>query len=139
MFLCRIPTKYFLFVGKISLLPDYLQWEDVTLAAVSMRPIPLAPMMEKLSLTLENYGTVPRFFVQTLDDHMLSSDNQEKLVRENPRQGVHKGSNHCPFFSKPQALNRILLEIAGSTTPPLDNKRTDNTTEDVQKALASRN
>ncbi|RWW27643.1 hypothetical protein GW17_00007916 [Ensete ventricosum] len=87
---------------------------DIALAAVSMRPIPLAPIMEKLSLTPENYGTARRFFIQTLDDHMLSPDVQEKLVRENPPHGIYKikGSDHCPFFSRPQALNKILLEIA---------------------------
>ena len=61
-----------------------LKMQDMALAAVSMRPIPLAPIMEKLSLTPEKYGTVRRYFIQTLDDHMLSPDAQEKLVRENP-------------------------------------------------------
>ncbi|XP_072992485.1 putative methylesterase 14, chloroplastic [Typha latifolia] len=88
--------------------------KDIALAAVSMRPIPLAPIMEKLSLTTENYGSVRRFFIQTLDDHMLSPDIQEKLVRENSPHGVFKikGGDHCPFFSKPQSLNKILLDIA---------------------------
>lgn len=88
--------------------------QDIALAAVSMRPIPLAPIMEKLSLTPENYGTAKRFFIQTLDDHMLSPDVQEKLVRENPPHGIYKikGCDHCPFFSRPQSLNKILLEIA---------------------------
>uniref|UniRef100_A0A5B7B8Q4 AB hydrolase-1 domain-containing protein n=1 Tax=Davidia involucrata TaxID=16924 RepID=A0A5B7B8Q4_DAVIN len=88
--------------------------KDVALAVVSMRPIPLGPIMEKLSLTPENYGTGRRFFIQTLDDHALSPDVQEKLLRENPPEGVFKikGSDHCPFFSKPQSLHKILLEIA---------------------------
>ncbi|XP_059663218.1 putative methylesterase 12, chloroplastic [Cornus florida] len=88
--------------------------KDVALAMVSMRSIPLGPIMEKLSLTPENYGTGRRFFIQTLDDHALSPDVQEKLVRENPPEGVFKikGSDHCPFFSKPQSLHKILLEIA---------------------------
>lgn len=90
------------------------QAKDIALAAVSMRPIPLASIMEKLSLTAENYGSVRKFYIQTLDDHMLSPDIQEKLVRENPPQGVYKikGSDHCPFFSKPQSLNKLLIEIA---------------------------
>lgn len=81
---------------------------------VSMRPIPLGPMMEKLSLSAEKYGTGRRFYVQTLDDNALSPDAQEKLVRENPPEGVLKikGSDHSPFFSKPQSLHKILLEIA---------------------------
>ncbi|WOL15733.1 methylesterase 14, chloroplastic isoform X1 [Canna indica] len=88
--------------------------KDIALATVSMRPIPLAPIMEKLSVSAENYGTVRQYYVQTLDDNMLSADVQEKLVQENPPDGVFKikGSDHCPFFSKPQSLNKILLEIA---------------------------
>ncbi|KAF5197371.1 Esterase pir7b [Thalictrum thalictroides] len=88
--------------------------KDVALATVSMRSIPLGPIMEKVSLSPEKYGTGRRFYIQTLDDHALSPDVQEKLVRENPPQGVFKikGSDHCPFFSKPQSLHKILLEIA---------------------------
>lgn len=84
------------------------------MATVSMRSFPLGPIMEKLSLTPENYGSTRRFFIQTLDDHALSPDIQEKLVRENPPEGVYKikGSDHCPFFSKPQSLHKMLLEIA---------------------------
>ncbi|ONI35683.1 hypothetical protein PRUPE_1G550200 [Prunus persica] len=88
--------------------------KDVALAMVSMRPIPLGPIMEKLSLSPKNYGTSRRFFIQTLDDRALSPDVQEKLVRENPPEGVFKikGSDHCPFFSKPQSLHKMLVEIA---------------------------
>lgn len=88
--------------------------KDIALAMVSVRPIPLGPIMENLSLTKEKYGKGRRFYIQTLDDHALSPDTQEKLVRENPPEGVFKikGSDHCPFFSKPQSLHKILLEIA---------------------------
>ncbi|WOG82247.1 hypothetical protein DCAR_0101410 [Daucus carota subsp. sativus] len=88
--------------------------KDVALAMVSMRPIPLGPIMEKMSLSPEKYGTSRRFYIQTLEDHALSPDIQEKLVRENPPEGVFKikGSDHCPFFSKPQSLHKILVEIA---------------------------
>ncbi|KAJ6757858.1 METHYLESTERASE FAMILY MEMBER [Salix koriyanagi] len=90
------------------------QTKDVALAMVSMRPVPLGPIMEKLSLSPEKYGTGRRFFIQTLDDRALSPDVQEKLVRDSPPERVFKikGSDHCPFFSKPQALHKILLEIA---------------------------
>lgn len=81
---------------------------------ISMRPVPLGPMMEKVSLSAERYGKGRRFFVQTLEDLALSPDVQEKVVRENSPEGVYKikGSDHCPFFSKPQSLHKILLEIA---------------------------
>ncbi|KAF3684019.1 putative methylesterase 12, chloroplastic [Capsicum annuum] len=88
--------------------------KDVALAMVSMRPIPLGLMMDKLSLTPEKYGTSRRFYIQTFDDHALSPDVQEKLVRVNPPGAVFKikGSDHSPFFSKPQSLHKILVEIA---------------------------
>lgn len=88
--------------------------KDIALAMVSMRPVPLGPILEKLSLSPEKYGSVKRYFIQTLDDRALSPDIQEKLVRENPPEGVYKikGSDHCPFFSKPQSLHKMLLEIA---------------------------
>jgi len=106
-------TPAVIFANKLA------QMQDMALAAVSMRPIPLAPIMEKLSLTPEKYGTVRRYFIQTLDDHMLSPDAQEKLVREDPPDGIFKikGGDHCPFFSKPQSLNKILLEIAQIQAP----------------------
>ncbi|MBA0720121.1 hypothetical protein Golax_007758 [Gossypium laxum] len=87
--------------------------KDVALAMVSMRSTPLGPIMEELSLTPEKYGTGRRFYVQTLEDRALSPDVQEKLVRENPPEGVFKikGSDHCPFFSRPQSLHKILIEI----------------------------
>ncbi|KAG8494721.1 hypothetical protein CXB51_012319 [Gossypium anomalum] len=87
--------------------------KDVALAMVSMRSTSLGPIMEKLSLTPEKYGTGRRFYVQTLEDRALSPDVQEKLVRENPPERVFKikGSDHCPFFSKPQSLHKILIEI----------------------------
>uniref|UniRef100_A0A1J3C7N9 Putative methylesterase 14, chloroplastic n=1 Tax=Noccaea caerulescens TaxID=107243 RepID=A0A1J3C7N9_NOCCA len=88
--------------------------KDIALAMISMRPVPLGPVMEKVSLTAERYGKGRRFYVQTLDDRALSPDVQEKIVRENSPEGVFKikGSDHCPFFSKPQSLHKILLEIA---------------------------
>ncbi|CAN1235605.1 Putative methylesterase 14, chloroplastic, partial [Linum perenne] len=110
------PPTGFMFEKQLmkSLYFNQSPTKDVALAMVSMRPAPICPTMEKLSLTAEKYGTSRRFFVQTLEDRALSADVQEKLVRENPPEGVYniKGSDHCPFFSKPQSLHKILVEIA---------------------------
>ncbi|CAN0928045.1 Putative methylesterase 12, chloroplastic [Linum grandiflorum] len=110
------PPTGFMFEKQLmkSLYFNQSPTKDIALAMVSMRPSPLGPTMEKLSLTAEKYGTSRRFFVQTLEDRALSADVQEKLVRENPPESVFKikGSDHCPFFSKPQSLHKILVEIA---------------------------
>ncbi|CAK9234582.1 unnamed protein product [Sphagnum troendelagicum] len=88
--------------------------KDIALATVSMRPIPFAPAMEKITLTPENYGRVRRFFIETTDDQALSPAAQQNIITQNPPQQVFslKGSDHSPFFSKPQSLHKIFLEIA---------------------------
>lgn len=35
-------------------------------AKISMGPIPFAPVLEKLSVSDENHGSIPRFYVKTL-------------------------------------------------------------------------
>ncbi|XP_023756215.1 putative methylesterase 11, chloroplastic [Lactuca sativa] len=101
-----------------SLLKDLLfnqsTTKDVALASVSMRPIPFAPVLEKLSLSDSNYGSVRRFYIQTLEDNAIPISLQQLMINESPPEKVFrlKGSDHCPFFSKPQALHKLLVEIA---------------------------
>ncbi|XP_059445202.1 putative methylesterase 11, chloroplastic isoform X1 [Corylus avellana] len=92
--------------------------KDVSLALVSMRPIPFAPVMEKLSLSEANYGSVRRFYVVTQEDCAVPVPLQENMVQTNPPEEVFwlKGSDHAPFFSRPQSLHKILVEI--SQIPP---------------------
>lgn len=79
-----------------------------------MRPVPFAPVMEKLSLSDANYGSVRRFYIVTPEDHAITADLQETMINLNPPEQVFrvKGSDHSPFFSRPQALHKILAEIA---------------------------
>ncbi|GLT68425.1 hypothetical protein SLA2020_406580 [Shorea laevis] len=92
--------------------------KDVSLALVSMRPVPFAPVMEKLSLSEVNYGSVRRFYVVTQEDCAIPVSLQEKMVHKTPPEEVFwlKGSDHAPFFSRPQSLHKILVEI--SQIPP---------------------
>ncbi|KAJ6902660.1 hypothetical protein NC651_020210 [Populus alba x Populus x berolinensis] len=88
--------------------------KDVALASVSMRPVPFAPVVEKLFLSSNNYGSIPRFYIKTRGDCALHVPLQESMIKSNPPTQVFelKGSDHAPFFSKPQALHRILVEIS---------------------------
>ncbi|KAG8099417.1 hypothetical protein GUJ93_ZPchr0013g36836 [Zizania palustris] len=93
--------------------------KDVSLASVSMRPIPFAPVLEKLILTDEKYGSVRRFYVETADDNAIPLHLQQGMCESNPPEKVLrlKGSDHAPFFSRPQALHKTLVDIA--TMPPV--------------------
>ncbi|KAK4792189.1 hypothetical protein SAY86_022624 [Trapa natans] len=88
--------------------------KDFALASVSMRPIPFGPLLEKLALSEAKYGSVRRFYVETQDDRAVPVSFQEYMVDGNLPEKVYrlKGSDHAPFFSKPQALHRILVEIS---------------------------
>ncbi|KAM0055415.1 putative alpha/beta hydrolase-1 [Helianthus debilis subsp. tardiflorus] len=101
-----------------SLLKDLLlnqsPAKDVALACVSMRPIPFSPILEKLSLSDSNYGRVRRFYIETPEDNAIPVTLQQMMINQSPPEKVFrlKGADHCPFFSKPQALHKLLVEIA---------------------------
>ncbi|KAG9131919.1 hypothetical protein Leryth_025435 [Lithospermum erythrorhizon] len=88
--------------------------KDVALASVSMKPIPFAPVLEKLSLSDMKYGSVRRFYIETPEDNAIPIAIQEAMINRSPPQQVFllKGSDHSPFFSKPQALHKLLVEIS---------------------------
>lgn len=48
------------------------------------------------------------------DDYAVPVCIQEAMIKSNPPEQVFqlKGSDHAPFFSRPQSLNRILVEIS---------------------------
>ncbi|KAL8471774.1 hypothetical protein ACS0TY_028485 [Phlomoides rotata] len=88
--------------------------KDVALASVSMRPIPFSPVLEKLSLSETSHGSVRRFYIQTLEDNAIPVSVQENMINASPPERVFrlKGADHSPFFSKPQALHKHLVEIS---------------------------
>ncbi|KAK4382591.1 putative methylesterase 15, chloroplastic [Sesamum angolense] len=101
-----------------SLLEDFLfnrtPSKDIALASVSMRAVPFAPVTQKLSLSASNYGSVSRFYIKTDDDFAIPQPLQEAMIQSSPPKQVFelKGSDHSPFFSRPQALHRLLVEIS---------------------------
>ncbi|KAH6774600.1 methyl esterase 11 [Perilla frutescens var. hirtella] len=88
--------------------------KDVALASVSMRPIPFSPVLEKLSLSETNHGSVRRYYIETLEDNAIPIAVQESMISKSPPEQVFllKGADHSPFFSKPQALHKHLVEIS---------------------------
>ncbi|KAL5741423.1 hypothetical protein ACOSP7_028155 [Xanthoceras sorbifolium] len=88
--------------------------KDIALASVSMRPIPFAPVLEKLSLSDLKYGSVRRYYIETPEDNAIPISLQESMINSSPPKEVFrlKGADHSPFFSKPQALHKLLVEIS---------------------------
>ncbi|KAL9230645.1 hypothetical protein vseg_005970 [Gypsophila vaccaria] len=87
--------------------------KDIALALVSMRPIPFAPFLEKFYLST-NHSSVRRFYIETTEDNAIPLSIQEQMTKASPPEQVFrlKGADHSPFFSKPQALHKYLVQIA---------------------------
>jgi hypothetical protein len=64
-------------------------------------------------LTDENYGSVPRFYIECTEDRAVTPFIQKMMYTETPCEKVYSvATSHSPFFSKPQELSDIFCEIA---------------------------
>lgn len=65
-------------------------------------------------LSEENYGRVPRYYIECTEDRAVTPFIQRKMYGETPCKKVYSlATSHSPFFSKPVELTGILCEIAG--------------------------
>lgn len=68
-----------------------------------------------LELSEENYGSVPRFYIECTEDKAVTPFIQRKMYTETVCQKVYQmQTSHSPFFSKPEELSSIFCEIATS-------------------------
>lgn len=90
--------------------------DDITeLAKLLLSHEPVITGVTPLQLTEENYGSVPRFYIECTEDRAVTPFIQRKMYTETPCQEVYSmATSHSPFFSKPQALSDIFCEIAQS-------------------------
>lgn len=89
--------------------------EDVADAVPRLRPQAYAVQRAPVRLTAKRYGTVPRVFVECLDDNALSLPFQRDMVAKAPCPVVSLPSGHSPFFSHPALLAETLVKLAGET------------------------
>ncbi len=88
--------------------------EDIEqMARVILSHEPVESGITPLELTEENFGTVPRYYIECLEDRAVTPFIQQKMYKELPCKKVYSmNSSHSPFFSRPQELVNILFEIA---------------------------
>jgi pimeloyl-ACP methyl ester carboxylesterase len=77
------------------------------------RDEPAAPLAEKLTLSPDKYGRVPKYYVRTLQDHAISPSLQDLMLQVTPVQKEYRlTSSHTPQLSMPDELTTILTGIA---------------------------
>jgi pimeloyl-ACP methyl ester carboxylesterase len=83
------------------------------LAKLLLSHEPVESGMTPLQLTGDNYGKIPRFYIECTEDRAVTPFIQQKMYTETPCEKVYKmATSHSPFFSQPQELADILCEIA---------------------------
>ena len=66
-----------------------------------------------LQLTDENFGSVRRFYIECTEDKAVTPFIQQKMYNETVCEKVYElPSSHSPFFSMPEKLTDIILEIS---------------------------
>ncbi len=66
-----------------------------------------------LRLSDENYGRIPRYYIECTEDRAVTPYIQRKMYEETPCEKVYRmQTSHSPFFSRPGELTEIFCEIA---------------------------
>ena len=85
----------------------------VELAKLLLSHEPVESGIIPLQLTEENFGSIPRVYIECTEDKAVTPFIQRKMYTEMPCEKVYSmQTSHSPFFSKPQELSDILCEIA---------------------------
>ena len=86
--------------------------EDVERAKARFGPQALAPLATPVSLSEENYGRIPRVYVETLEDRAISPWLQKEMYERVPCQKViSMDTGHWPFYSAPEEMAGHLTSL----------------------------
>jgi len=84
------------------------------LAKVLLSHEPFVTGVTPLQLTDDNYGRVPRYYIECTEDRAVTPFIQQKMYTEMPCKKIYKmATSHSPFFSQPSGLVETLLDIVG--------------------------
>ena len=87
--------------------------ENITeLAKLLLGHEPVESGMTPLQLTEENYGSVPRYYIECTQDKAVTPFIQKKMYTETSCEKVYSlPTSHSPFFSRPQELSDLFCQI----------------------------
>ncbi len=82
---------------------------DYEYALARMSPEPLKPLVSPLKVTAQRFGSVPRAYIECLQDRTVTLPAQRRMQAELPCDPVLTlDSDHSPFLSHPEELARLL-------------------------------
>ena len=87
--------------------------EDVAFAIAHQHAQALAPLATPVTVTDENFGSVPRYYILLTEDRAIHPDMQRQMIAASPCKAVFEiASSHSPFYSKTAELVETLLKIS---------------------------
>jgi pimeloyl-ACP methyl ester carboxylesterase len=76
---------------------------------------PLIPFINPVVLTEQNFGSVKKVYIKTLQDHVVSPYLQNKMIATGKVESVYEiNTGHSPFLSQPNELSSILTKIGAN-------------------------
>jgi len=74
-------------------------------------PQPAEPLGYQLEITDENYGSVPKYYIECTEDRAIPISIQRAMHKGKVDKVFTLNSSHTPNFSQPKNLANILLQI----------------------------
>ena len=76
------------------------------------RPEPAIPLGNKITLTAQNFGSVQKIYIKTLQDIVISPGFQDQMISKAGISKVYEvNTSHSPFLSKPNAISDLLIKV----------------------------
>ncbi len=89
--------------------------EDNMLGHMLLCREPFRPALQKLKLTEERYGCVPRCYIKLTDDRAVTPWLQDKVLNETKVDRVESiHASHSAYFSKPDELTETILKLSSN-------------------------
>lgn len=87
--------------------------EDVAKAKERLCRQPLSPLNTPVYITDDNFGKIPRVYIETLKDKALSLKCQREMYTKTPcQQIITMNTDHSPFFSQAEVLASHLKSLS---------------------------
>ena len=85
---------------------------DMALVRALLAPQAIAPLATPIAITPENFGRIPRVYIECLQDFVIGPMVQKRMYTALPCQQVLTlNTSHNPYLSAPQELANHLLSL----------------------------
>ena len=88
--------------------------EDRYRAMERLRPQPISISTTPVTLTEDRFGSVPRWYIESIFDNAIRVKLQRLMVKATPCKVITMECGHSPFFSNPEELVEHLEAIAAA-------------------------